>query len=174
MSQLVKAIGMTKGAIYGNFKDKDELAFAALDYNLSKLIWERLEKIKKNEKDANNRIISFVSFNSNDFTDLSNQILKSGGCPMLNGIVDSEFTHEKLKEYIRIAVKKWLESIENIIRDGIEAKQIKEDIDPKYYASLFGSLIEGGQMLHRATGDLIHLEFNIRHVTHIINTQLRA
>ena len=33
MSQLAQAIQMTKGAIYGNFKDKDEIALAAFDYN---------------------------------------------------------------------------------------------------------------------------------------------
>ena len=33
MSQLTKAINMTKGAIYGNFKDKDEIALAAAPPN---------------------------------------------------------------------------------------------------------------------------------------------
>jgi TetR/AcrR family transcriptional regulator, transcriptional repressor for nem operon len=37
ISQLTKEIGMTKGAIYGNFKDKDEIALASFDYNFSKI-----------------------------------------------------------------------------------------------------------------------------------------
>ena len=37
LSQLIEAIGLTKGALYGNFKNKDEIALAALEYNISKI-----------------------------------------------------------------------------------------------------------------------------------------
>jgi PAS domain S-box-containing protein len=43
MSQLTDAIRMTKGAIYGNFTDKDEIGLAAFDYNFAEIS----KKIKK-------------------------------------------------------------------------------------------------------------------------------
>ena len=34
LSDLTKATGLTKGAIYGNFKNKEELAIIAFKYNV--------------------------------------------------------------------------------------------------------------------------------------------
>ena len=37
MSTLTKALGLTKGAIYGHFADKDELAVEAFRYSVRKI-----------------------------------------------------------------------------------------------------------------------------------------
>ena len=37
MAQLTKAINMTKGSIYGNFNNKNEIALAAFEYNVAKI-----------------------------------------------------------------------------------------------------------------------------------------
>ncbi|MDO9376148.1 MAG: TetR/AcrR family transcriptional regulator, partial [Ferruginibacter sp.] len=37
LTDLTEATGLTKGSIYGNFANKDEVALAAYDYNLSLL-----------------------------------------------------------------------------------------------------------------------------------------
>ena len=34
MSDITAATGLTKGAIYGNFKNKEDLAFAAFEFNV--------------------------------------------------------------------------------------------------------------------------------------------
>ena len=38
LSDLTTATGLTKGSIYGNFENKEEVALAAFDHNLSK-VW---------------------------------------------------------------------------------------------------------------------------------------
>src|SRR5258708_491370 len=37
LSDMTEATGLTKGSIYGNFTNKDEVALAAFDHNLQKL-----------------------------------------------------------------------------------------------------------------------------------------
>src|ERR1700722_494245 len=37
LSDMTEATGLTKGSIYGNFADKDEIALAAFDYNLQQV-----------------------------------------------------------------------------------------------------------------------------------------
>ena len=37
LSDITEATGLTKGSIYGNFSDKDEVAVACFEYNLKKL-----------------------------------------------------------------------------------------------------------------------------------------
>jgi AcrR family transcriptional regulator len=51
MSQLTKAINMTKGAIYGNFKDKDEIALAAFDHNFTE-ISKRIQEVIRSKQNA--------------------------------------------------------------------------------------------------------------------------
>ncbi|MDH3699278.1 MAG: TetR/AcrR family transcriptional regulator, partial [Flavobacteriaceae bacterium] len=43
MSALTEATGLTKGALYGNFTNKEDLALRAFDFSSNKLI-EALEK----------------------------------------------------------------------------------------------------------------------------------
>ena len=37
LTDLTKATGLTKGSIYGNFQNKDEVALAAFDYNFERV-----------------------------------------------------------------------------------------------------------------------------------------
>src|SRR6478735_1428393 len=37
LTDMTDATGLTKGSIYGNFENKDEVALAAFDYNLAKV-----------------------------------------------------------------------------------------------------------------------------------------
>ena len=37
LNDLMKATGLTKGSIYGNFENKDEVAVAVFDYNISRV-----------------------------------------------------------------------------------------------------------------------------------------
>ena len=38
INDLTEATGLTKGSIYGNFENKDEVALAAFDYNFERVI----------------------------------------------------------------------------------------------------------------------------------------
>jgi len=38
MSDLTSATGLTKGALYGNFKNKEELAFLAFKFNVDRVV----------------------------------------------------------------------------------------------------------------------------------------
>jgi TetR/AcrR family transcriptional repressor of nem operon len=37
LNDMINATGLTKGSIYGNFVNKDDVALAAFDYNLKKV-----------------------------------------------------------------------------------------------------------------------------------------
>lgn len=168
MSQLTKAINMTKGAIYGNFKDKDEIALAAFDYNFSK-ISKMIEQILITKKNANDKLIAFANL----YLDSFSEILKYGGCPILNAAVDSDFVHPLLKDRVAKAIETWMDNVSRIIYSGIKKKQINRNIKPEQFASVFISLIEGGLMLSKATGNTIQLSRSIDHIIHLVNTELR-
>ena len=169
MSQLTKAIDMTKGAIYGNFKDKDEIALAAFDHNFAEIA-DKISKVARSQKDAGDKLIAFAKFYLDNFAELS----RRGGCPLLNAAIDSDNFHPPLKQRVAKAIDTWTNNVARIVYSGIKRDQIKPDVNPEAFASVFVSLIEGGIMLSRATRNTIHLQRNVDHITHLVNTELRA
>ena len=169
MSQLTKAINMTKGAIYGNFKDKDEIAIAAFDYNFAE-IKEKVRNVILSKDNACEKLIAFANFYIDEFAIIS----KNGGCPILNAAIDSDNVHPPLKERVTQAIEDWTNSVSRIVYSGIKRKQINKNAKPEQFASLFVSLIEGGMMLSKVTGNTIHLSRNIDHIIYLVNTELRV
>ena len=168
MSQLTQAINMTKGAIYGNFSDKDEIALAAFDYNFAE-ISKKIENVVLTKANACDKLIAFANFYLDGYADIS----RKGGCPLLNATIDSDHIHPKLKQRVAEAIKTWLTNVTKIIYSGIKRKQINPNAKPEPFASVFVSLIEGGLMLSKATGNTIHLSRNIDQIIHLVNVELR-
>jgi AcrR family transcriptional regulator len=169
MSQLTKAINMTKGAVYGNFKDKDEIALAAFDYNLAE-ISEQTKAVIRSKNNAGDKLIALANYYLDHFSDIN----RKGGCPILNAAIDSDNVHPPLKKKVEQAIETWTDTVARIIHNGIKYKQINHNIRADQFASVFVSLIEGGIMMSKVTGNSIHLSRNIDHIIHMVNTQLRV
>ena len=92
---------------------------------------------------------------------------------MLNAAVDSDNVHPPLKARVIRTIETWLQTVSRIIQKGIREGQIRPGTRPESFASLFVSLIEGGIMLSKVTGNTIHLSRNIDHIIHLVNTELR-
>ena len=168
MSQLTKAINMTKGAIYGNFMDKDEIALAAFDYNFAE-ISTKIENVVRPKENACDKLIAFANFYLDEFREISH----NGGCPLLNAAIDSDNIHPPLKERVAEAIEIWINAVARIVYSGIKRKQINPNTKPEQFASVFVSLIEGGIMLSKATGNTIHLSRNVDQIINLVNVELR-
>ncbi len=168
MSQLTKAINMTKGAIYGNFADKDEIALAAFDFNFAE-VSKKIKNVVISKDNACDKLIAFANFYLDEFAEIS----RKGGCPLLNATVDSDNIHPTLKERVANAIESWINNVTRIVYSGIKRKQINPNAKPEQFASVFVSLIEGGLMLSKATGNTIHLSRNIDQIIHLVNAELR-
>lgn len=168
MSQLAKAISMTKGAIYGNFENKDEIALAVFEYNFSQ-ISIKLAKAMRHQENACDKLIAFA----NHYLDHFSEISLNGGSPALNAAVDSENSNPSLKNAVVNAFGTWMDEVTKIIYWGIKNKQINPNVKPDQFSSIFVSLIEGGLMVSNLTGNSIHLSRNIDHIIYLVNTEFR-
>ena len=169
MSRLTEAIGMTKGAIYGNFKNKDEIACEAFEYNLSN-IRKQIEAVVFSRKNACDQLIAFATFYIDNFHALS----KKGGCPILNAAVDSDNSDLPIRSNVLRAIENWLDSVVLIIEGGKEKGEIKAHVNAGELASLFVSSIEGGIMLSKVTGDPASLQRVVNHIIDLVNRDLRV
>ncbi len=168
LSDLTEAVGLTKGALYGNFRNKDDIAVAALKYNIRRIAEEIAVKVSQ-KSDSCDKLIAMAEYYSNAFDRLS----QSGGCPILNAAVDSDNSDLPLRDVVVKSLDNWTGSIKNIMKRGVKNGEIRKGVDPEIFASFFVSLIEGGIMLSKVTGDRSHLDRNVSILKSKIIDELR-
>lgn len=146
MSDIEMATGLTKGSIYGNFANKDEVALAVFDHNLQKvnsIIHNEMSRYESNR----DKLLVYVDAYDN-FADC----LPEGGCPILNTATEADDTHPALRKKAHLAINNWKNKIISIISRGIEAKEFRPGIDAEETALTMIATIEGAIMLARLTG----------------------
>jgi TetR/AcrR family transcriptional repressor of nem operon len=168
MSDLTETTGLTKGAIYGNFENKDEVALAAFDYNLSKMV-QRVKAVQSNDTTALGKLRAYINVYRNG---LFNPTL-SLGCPIVNAGIEADDTHPQLKQKVGDAVGSWHRSISAIIHQGIRSGEMKEDADVSSFASLMIAMIEGGITVSKISGDISYLNKSLDQLELLIDQQLK-
>jgi TetR/AcrR family transcriptional regulator, transcriptional repressor for nem operon len=168
LTDLTKATGLTKGSIYGNFENKDEVALAAFDYNFEKVNQYVKAKIIAREN-AVERLLVYPEVYRNF---LKIPFLKPG-CPILNTSTEADDTHGALKQKAADALGYWKNSVENQGKRGIERKEIKPATDPVKIAVLIMCLIEGAIMQAKVTGRSTELKIAMDFLDNMIS-ELRS
>lgn len=167
LSDLTEATGLTKGGIYCNFKNKNEVAVEAFRFNLKQLTGKVLQEVSNAEK-AHEKLIAFIHFYKHNYK----EVFQNGGCAILNTSVDADDVNELLhKEAIR-ALLSWKTTIENIVKEGIACSQLKS-IDPEKFSCKMIALVEGSIMLSKTLNKpeylINNIEFLEKEIRDIIN-----
>ena len=169
MSDLTEATGLTKGAIYGNFENKDGVALAVYDYNYA-LVHNEIEAVVSQHASRLEQLYAMAGFYSTYFK----KVITRGGCPILNTAVEADDSHPELREKAAASIRNWQRQIERIVEKGIENGEIKASANGKQFAIAFIALIEGGLMMTKATGDSANLNACVEMIGHLITTQLKS
>lgn len=163
LTDLTKATGLTKGSIYGNFENKDEVALAAFDYNFNRVTDYIKEKILSKENSIERLLV---------YPDVYRNYLKvpflQTGCPILNTSAEADDTHPLLREKAANALTFWKKSLENQIKRGIERQEIKQGTNPTEVAVIMMSLIEGAFMQAKVTGKNTELKIAMDYLEKMI------
>lgn len=149
LQDITAATGLTKGSIYGNFANKDEVALAAFDYNFNNNVLQ-IDSAMRAQTTAKGKLLVYVSIYQNFITGT----ISLGGCPILNTATDADDTHPALREKALKAVLSWKKRIIKLVEEGIENKEIALDSNAEQIALTVIAMIEGGIMISRLTNKL--------------------
>ena len=138
LSDITEATGLTKGAIYGNFKNKEELALEAFNY----IVKYQMDEIKAIINDIESPLAKLFAI-TNFHRSYYRICIEFGGCPLLNVGVDANYTNPALFAKVKQVVDKLQGSIASIIEEGIFKNEIRNDINAMCYGTRIFSLIEG-------------------------------
>lgn len=163
LTDMTEATGLTKGSIYGNFANKDEVALASFDHNLKKvnnIIAQEMEK----ETTIRGKLLVYASVYEN-FLKLP---FPAGGCPLLNTAVEADDTHPQLKERVAAAITDWKNRVIALIKQGVENKEFKAPGSPEQFALTMIAMIEGAIMIVKTTGKLNYRKLVLQSVEKMI------
>ena len=154
---------MTKGSIYGNFADKDELVLAAFDYNIARMSAVTKVEMAKHTT-VRGQLLVYVEVYENHMK----YPFPLGVCPIMNTTVDADDTHPVLKGKVGQVVMSWKDRLIGLIEKGIAGKEFKKDIDPEQIALTIIAMIEGAILLNQATGRVDYRKKVMRSVEKLI------
>lgn len=149
VNDMMSATGLTKGSIYGNFKNKDEVALAAFDFNLKKM-FTAVQGEMDLRKTAKEKLLVYVSVYEN----FLKYPFPEGGCPILNTSTEADDTHPLLRQKAADAIHSWKNKLAALIIKGIEEKELSNELVAEDVAITLIALIEGGIMIGKVTGKL--------------------
>lgn len=158
MADLQSVTGLTKGALYGNFENKEMLAKEAFRWSthiVRRLITEEL----KNRGSFREKLNGLLDF-------FAGYVLEppiSGGCPLLNAAIDVDDNHVAMRPVVGMEIKRMVDFIESLIRKGVRSGEFKKGIRPREVAYFFFCAIEGALMFSRVERSREPMDIIINH-----------
>lgn len=167
MSDLTEATGLTKGALYGNFENKEALALSAFEYNSKRLLQQLDEKLAI-EGTAVEKIFELTKFYRN--YDIFTQDM--GGCPVLNVGVDSQFNNHLLSAAAKETIKTIEGKIALVLENGVNKGEIKLPVTPLQFAKQLYTMLQGAVAMATMTRDRKYLMNTVAYLDQLVKKEL--
>ncbi|SDP73148.1 TetR/AcrR family transcriptional regulator [Desulforhopalus singaporensis] len=165
LSDLTAVTGLSKGSIYGNFRNKEELALCAFEYNAGAIERSLAEQVRRAET-ARDKLLAYPLV----FRMIYSSVFASGGCPLLNTAVDSSDTNPELRDAVCGRINNWKKALTAIIEQGMENGEFIATGSSAQTAEILICLAEGGYAMSRATADMNYIESSLSEMERIIHT----
>ncbi|GAA4470002.1 TetR/AcrR family transcriptional regulator [Nemorincola caseinilytica] len=148
MSDIVQATQLTKGAIYGNFTGKDEVAIEVYKYNFGALR-KRIANAMLAETTAQARLKAYTNYYRTNWQ----QVQERGGCPLLNAAVEADDNVAFMRKNVQASARQWIKDIRTVIQAGIDSGEFRADLDAQQMATSVCMMLEGGMMFFKIMDD---------------------
>ncbi|MDO5972036.1 TetR/AcrR family transcriptional regulator [Flavivirga aquimarina] len=168
LSDVTSATGLTKGAIYGNFKNKEDLAIASFKFTVKNMLKQIADHLSKSDSPIE-KLFLITDFYRN-YYDYSKQL---GGCPVLNIGVDANNQNTLLLQKVRHVIEKIQDQVATIIEDGIEIGEISSEINAMDFAKRLDTMIQGAIFMTYTMDDNFYIQDTMNLVDNMIIKELK-
>ena len=168
MSDLTEATGLTKGALYGNFENKEALALAAYEYSINKLLMAIDERLEI-EGDSLDKLFSLTKFYRN--YDVFTQEL--GGCPVLNMGVDAQDNNKLLAAAASETIKTIEGKIALVLEKGVNNNELHLPVTPLQFAKQFYTMLQGAVAMSTITRDRKYLMNTVAYLEVLVRNEIK-
>lgn len=165
MKDIMTATQMSKGALYGHFQSKEEIALAAFKLAVEKVLDEvgKRTKVIDNTLDKLKAVVYFYK----------ERILNppvEGGCPIQNTAVDTNNNHEFLKEEVKKEMDAWIGRMIYTLEKGMSKGQVRIDLNARDFSIRFIGCLEGGIMMAELYKDVHYFDVVAQQLVEMIDS----
>jgi len=150
INDIMRKVGLTKGALYSHFTSKGELLLRIIDEFKVRFIDEMIQTVTKYHGDALEKLHRTISFSS-QFA-LENQHL----CVFLTFLTTELKADVDLEPALKNVYREYQKFISQLIRQGIHQGLLNKDLDPDLAALTFMALHDG--VLHQWVLNRYHID----------------
>ena len=167
LSDIIDTTNLTKGSIYGNFHNKDEVAIEVYEYHVS-ILNRRIGEFIKDRKSMGDKLRGLTEYYRGNWK----SIFANGGCPILNAAVESDDNALFLKKSVQSSLEKWAKRLATLIESGQKNGEFKKNILPDTYAYTIITILEGGMMMGKIMNNQKLLFAALDRIDTIIKTEI--
>jgi len=157
-ADLEAATGLTKGALYGHFSDKESLAEEVFLHTTT-VIKEQLRVLLQPIPTFKGKLIALFDF----FAAYVLHPPVEGGCPLLNTAVEADDHRTAMKPLVSSEIRKVVSFISLLIKKGVKAGEFRGDVDARALSYTFFCCIEGAIMFSRVEGSREPMNIVVNH-----------
>ena len=168
MSHLTEATGLTKGALYGNFENKEALALAAFQKNRTSLL-EAIDTALSIEGSSLEKLFSLTDFYK-DYDTFTEPLF---GCPILAVGIDAQHNNNLLYAAAKETVKIIEGKIALVIEKGIEKQELKIPVTPLQFAKQLYTMLQGAVAMYMLKDDHKYLLNTVAYLKQLIQKEIR-
>ena len=164
MKDIMTATDLSKGALYGHFKTKEDIALAAFEQAVI-IVWDEIKLRTSVIEHALDKLKAVVYF-------YKERILTppvEGGCPIQNTAIDVDDGNPALRESVRETTSLWQKNIKKTLHKGMQKGEVRLDVNAADFAIRFVAVLEGGIMLSNLYKDVHHFDVIARLLINMID-----
>ena len=168
MSDITSATGLTKGAIFGNFKNKEAISIAAFKKNINDLL-KRIVQYQERGTTPLEKLFLITDFYRN-YADHSKDL---GGCPILNIGVDANHQDSKLLAQVQFIINKTQHNIVKLVELAKTEGEVREEVNSVKFSKLLYTRIQGAVFMTQTMRDNQYLMDAADDIDSIIKNKLK-
>lgn len=167
MSDLTDATGLTKGALYGNFENKEALALSSFEHN-SKVLLGAVDNALAISGSTMDKLKSLMDF----YKKYDVFTLPLGGCPVLNVGVDAQHNNKPLASAAKETIKEIEGKIALVLENGVNKGEIKIPVSPLQFAKQLFTMVQGAVAMSTITMDRKYLLNTMTYLEVLVKREL--
>ena len=168
MNDITLATGLTKGAIYGNFENKEAIAIAAFNKNIND-VFKQVAIHQERSNSPLQKLFLITDFYRNYYK----FSLELGGCPILNIGVDAKNQDTKLLERVQQVINRTQNNVTKLVEWGKAKGEIKPSVNSEKFAKMLYARIQGAIFMSHTMSDDSYLREATDSIDEIITKQLK-
>lgn len=164
LTDLTEATGLTKGALYGNFSDKEDIAREAFRFAIGK-VKETARAHLVRGRTCKRQLQLLLEF----YSKYVSQPPVPGGCPLLNTAVEADDHRISMRKIVAREIEATVDFIKDLLDKGIEAGEFRRNINSRELAYVFFCCIEGAVMFSRVERSAEPMDIIVRHCKRMLD-----